>query len=134
MEDGVYILIEQVVREEELISECWVQGGGCCCCCCHSQNPTVKVEPSSPVNTTTKKHKVYFTIDRQPIGHMNLVNDKLDLNLTNGKCQKMTTGTITQVRFDGVKVPEAAPSTQPTRKSTRSTATASTKKDIRQLV
>jgi hypothetical protein len=99
-----------------------------------SQNPTVKVEPSSPANSTTKKRKVYSTIDGQPIGRMDSVDDELDSNPANGKRQKTTTGAVSRVRFDGVKVPEAAPSTRTTRKSTRSTAKASTKKDVGQLV
>jgi hypothetical protein len=65
----------------------------------------------------TKKRKVYSTIDAQPIGRMDSVEDELDSNPANGKRQKTTTGAVSQVRFDGVKVLESAPSMQTTRKS-----------------
>ena len=95
---------------------------------CRPQAVAVKAEPTSPL----KKRKSYSTTDADLIGHIDAIDDVFEAIPTNGKHQKMNTGTTARVRFDGVKVPEKPLHTQKaTRKSTR-TAKAS-KKDGTEL-
>jgi len=89
---------------------------------------TVKVEPKSPNNPSTKKHKVYSTTDAKPVGRINSII--MDLDPTpNGKCQKTNLGVV-QVCFDGVEVPDKP--TRTTRNSSRS-AKAMPKKDMGEI-
>jgi len=85
----------------------------------------VKEEPKTPANPTPKKRKLYSTTDANPIGTMDAIDVDFDPAPPTTKRAKSASGSIAQVRFDGVAVPRQ------TRKSTRGKAVA--KKDMNDL-
>src|ERR1700683_5197818 len=97
---------------------------------CH---PTVKEEPKSLVQPP-QKQKAYSTTDASSIRCIKILGSDINTAQPSGKHHKSTSGTSSQVQFDGIMVPPG-PTTPTTRAARKSmcTAKANSKKDMREL-